>query len=792
MLGLFALGCSGIGSELPHIRLMPFIAPPAGEARVTRLTSRDQVALAGPRVDAKPGDFLLEQHGMVAVVSAEDGSVVDFGPSGAVDELVSIAPSPFDGGSSLKYPVVFIGVDERAPGVLHVVHRGGPLPVRVHTFVTFRDDLLVIESLVEPEEHSVDGMALGLGERVAWGNYPTWIEGRGFLRYEGGVYTTKFFAREGRTIHYALGFGDQPTYARFSNPYLSGYYAAGRGSEFITAEPGGRGDRRTLLLAASTASLGDATKKLYDPSAFQSYDGPQSEVRGARVDVAECADKEKDKPRRPLARFRAGEPLWTPKDGCFEVRLSAPGHTATPWTPIAEATKLSLGEVGSVMVTVREKGQAIPARVQVRGLSGTSDPDWGEDPDDGSALNAVHTRNGFVHGDLPPGRYRVIADRGFEYSAYETTVEVQAGQRALVSADLERVVDTRGWVSADLHLHAAPSPDAPQPLEDRVTALAASGVEVGVATDHNRVTDYGPVIDKLGLRPWVTSIVGDEVTTESTAFGHFNVFPLEAGSEPLRYQSTSPAAILAEARSRAPLFAEGVVQINHPRMGDIGYFDVIRLDRDDVAGFEARTPRAPLDFDTIELFNGDDVASIGTVESIMKDWMALIEAGHFITATGNSDSHRLSFHEPGLPRTLVASPSDDPASVDGKAVVRALRAGQAVVSSGPFVTLRVDETPVGGRVAPGKHRVVARVQAPPWVDISYLEIVKKGKSVARVEAPFSVAEGQGALRASIDIELELSEGDYVFAKAGGVKEMDILFRRGAIPFGFTNPIMVGP
>ncbi len=65
------------------------------------------------------------------------------------------------------------------------------------------------------------------------------------------------------------------------------------------------------------------------------------------------------------------------------------------------------------------------------------------------------------------------------------------------------MVDTRGWISADLHVHAVPSLDAPTPLVERVRSLAAAGVEVAVATDHNVVTDYAPAIRERGLEPWL-------------------------------------------------------------------------------------------------------------------------------------------------------------------------------------------------------------------------------------------------------------------------------------------------
>src|SRR4051794_9493604 len=74
----------------------PAVAPPtATEGTVTRIASREQVPLTGPRVDAKPGDWLLENAGSVAVVAALDGRIVDLGPRGGRDELTAVAPTAF-------------------------------------------------------------------------------------------------------------------------------------------------------------------------------------------------------------------------------------------------------------------------------------------------------------------------------------------------------------------------------------------------------------------------------------------------------------------------------------------------------------------------------------------------------------------------------------------------------------------------------------------------------------------------------------------------------------------------
>src|ERR1700733_3540233 len=63
------------------------VVPTAGgEGTITKIGPHDRVPLEGPRVDAKPGDWLMENAGSVAVVSA-DGRLVDFGARGGRDEI---------------------------------------------------------------------------------------------------------------------------------------------------------------------------------------------------------------------------------------------------------------------------------------------------------------------------------------------------------------------------------------------------------------------------------------------------------------------------------------------------------------------------------------------------------------------------------------------------------------------------------------------------------------------------------------------------------------------------------
>ena len=760
--------------------------PPAiviGEGHVARIETLADVHLRGERVDAKPGDYVLENAGMVAVVDGEDGYVVDFAPEGTEDALVSLSPGAFDAMSQVRAPVVRAWVTGPGDSVLGVERRAAFPPIRLFTYFTFRGDVLVISSRVEPEQRpdgtSSEGATVGLGERVGWGNTPTFIEGYGFARRAGAFESAAYLGREG-ALDYALALVDGPIKTRVGSVGIQGFFAAPRASEVVVI---GDGRVRTLLLAASQTSIGDAARKVLPPGPTFSSNLPSGLPADARIEIGRCVVGSGDRP--PFATFSPKDAAIVVPEGCFEGRLLAPGRDATPWVSLDRLADEKLGPSGTLEVTVEEAGKPTPARVQVRGVFPTATPDFGDDPDDGAANDLVHTPNGIVRRSLTPGTYEVVVDHGFERSAVFEQIEIKAGEKTTVHAKLERVVDTAGWLAADLHLHAAPSPDAPQSLEERVLALAAAGVEVGVATDHNKVTDYTSAIHNEGLDGQVASTIGDEVTTEDMQFGHFNVFPLEKGSKPLAFKGTNPGAVIAETRSRAPFGPRTILQVNHPRMWDIGYFDILRLDPDDVRGFMRSRP-GWLGFDAIEVFNGDDAVAISNVEEVIRDWQAMLSAGLRITATGNSDSHRLTFHEPGLPRTLVAVKNDDPAKLDIGEFVDSLRAGKAIVSAGPFVQIDIEGTPMGGTVAPGLRQVHVTADAPDWVDVQTLEVWVGGKAVAQAQAPFSSA----GHRAEATLEVPLLPGDHVFAAARGRQEMRVLWRRGVVPFAFTNAIHV--
>ena len=190
--------------------------------------------------------------------------------------------------------------------------------------------------------------------------------------------------------------------------------------------------------------------------------------------------------------------------------------------------------------------------------------------------------DGTFRTQVRPGEYELWFSRGPEYEAVKRKVDLQAGETARLNVSLEKVVDTKGYLSGDFHMHAQGSIDSGFNYTDRVISIAAEDVEVVVSSDHNYISDYLPYIRREGLQRWMKSIVGVELTTFE--FGHFNAFPLEyetgrVNRGSIKWQNVPPQQIFDELRSIGSISPdETVIQVNHPRDSILGYFGQFNVD----------------------------------------------------------------------------------------------------------------------------------------------------------------------------------------------------------------------
>jgi hypothetical protein len=234
---------------------------------------------------------------------------------------------------------------------------------------------------------------------------------------------------------------------------------------------------------------------------------------------------------------------------------------------------------------------------------------------------------------VEPGRYRFRASRGPEYGIFEKDVQVDAARAVRVDATVAHEVDTTGWMSADMHLHSAPSFDSGMPLPKRLTTIVDEHVEFAVPTDHDVETDYGPTIRALFLDPYVATAVGAETTTIEQ--GHFIAFPLKYDADVVpTHGSYDPTCreggtIVEALQSRGadPSYKPFTI-LAHPRDGFFGYMYQLGVDpftmKRTLGTLEANNPvfeTATCAFDGMELINGKrfDLVRTATVEEVV-DW----------------------------------------------------------------------------------------------------------------------------------------------------------------------------
>ncbi len=415
-----------------------------------------------------------------------------------------------------------------------------------------------------------------------------------------------------------------------------------------------------------------------------------------------------------------------------------------------------------------------------------------EKPTVGRFENFLVSASGFEVRTLPVGEYDVYISRGTEYSLAEHQIQIREGKTTHLRVQLERVIDTSGFISSDFHLHLQFA------MQDGAIVSAAEGLELLTATDHNVLKDYSPFIEELGLGRYMHSMVGSEIDTE---FGHFNSFPLQLDrwrSREYRHAIRTPREFLRTLREEP---GEQVVQIDHPRRWESGperggpssgYFEE-RLNAE-TGDFDY--PFFETGFDSLEIFNAgtdykdDRIGRTQLVEQKLQDWYRLLNRGILMTGVANSDAHHYPKQLPAYPRNYVLSASDNPWEIDPTEVVTAVKKHAVTSSGGPFIRFTGNGAPVGSLVTDQDGTVLLgiEVQSPNWIPLERVEVVSNGQVIQSysVEPP---AEEGAVWQFSTELVVQPEADSWYLILASSEKRWRKPFEQFS-SFSFTNPIFV--
>ncbi len=464
------------------------------------------------------------------------------------------------------------------------------------------------------------------------------------------------------------------------------------------------------------------------------------------------------------------------------------------------ACVLSNPPLGKVNVRVRDGGEKpVPGKVTFIGLGSTKSPYFRpENPVETgrsweSNKNSCFPPAEGLEVELPAGTYLATASRGPEYTIDQKVVEIVKEENQDLSFVIARVVETPGLVALDPHLHTTRS-DGSVSVPERIKAVVAEGIEVMAATDHNTITDYAPALKKLGLDGALTVIPGCEVTV--TEVVHYNTYPMQ-----IRPDEPGNGAITALSDTAGPLFKASrekdpaaLIQVNHPRAGDLGYFNNFYLDQDSAA-----TALAGLDtgFDVVEVMNGPYFYSSN--QTAIQDWFHLLSRGYLFPIVGSSDSHTIDRGEPGYSRTYVYYAGDAAAPLDAEALLRSVKQGRSFATNGPVIDFRVNGAAGPGDVCPapsGRVDIRIGVRSAPWVAVDEVRLVLNGER--RIVFPVNAPKGD-VEKFEQQFGLTLERDTFLIVEALGKETLFPVLQSparggsiqgGTLPFAITNPVFV--
>jgi hypothetical protein len=574
---------------------------------------------------------------------------------------------------------------------------------------------------------------------------------------------------------------------------------------------------RFLAVGRSPAEAVGLVAALRGPTGTVS--GQIKDRNGAMIASAELIVRSPSAPNQnPFSAYsdEQGRFSFQLPEGDYELEFADLGRASVKKTAtIKSGERASLDATmelaAAVTFDVRdEAGKSIPCKVQFRGIEGTKSPNLGPHNRAHGCVDQYHSEQGQFRVALPPGQYQIIVTRGIEYSHLERAIVLKPEETVAVAGTLKRLVDTTGWVSADYHNHSTPSGDNTCGTDDRIINLAAEHFEFAPTTEHNRLYDWRPHIEKLGLADEMQTVPGLELTGSGP---HLNSFPFKPeprtqdnGAPVWNYDPRISAILLRNWQGAEP---DRWIQINHPDLvhnfidadgdGQVegGFHGLAQL----IDGIETQNYRdaeilAGRPFRVAKDANGQD--SVYYIREFI--WLQMLNCGHRYAAMAVNDAHSVYGNGVGSWRMYLPSQSDQPAEIDWRENSRHAKAGRSILTSGPFLQVQAgDGTLPGGTTrGPGGVKLKVKVQCTDWIDIDRVQVLVNGRqrkdlNFTRVSHPEWF--GNDVVKFDRTLDVNLSQDAHLIVVAIG-ENRDLSTGFGTSPqakvkpCAYHNPIFV--
>ena len=581
------------------------------------------------------------------------------------------------------------------------------------------------------------------------------------------------------------------------------------GQETVNLAPGERVELdRWLILGADTAAVQRKADQLLGQKSpvvtLQAQHADGSAIEGAYVEA-----KQDDAVVSAGHTDSSGSLDLRLPDGRYDVTASQIGRKTVQQAlevrngKIAAGSAIQMEPQAMIALDIAEAGtgRRMPVKVELRSQNG-EEPFLGPRKRANGSGNLFYSLDGTESFPAPAGEYTAHITRGPEHGLETRSITVAPGRAARISARLERAFQTPGWITADLHNHSTGSGDSATPIASRVLNLAGSGIEFGLATEHNRIATYTPTIESLGLQEFIASSSGIELSGRPGPgqINHQTAFPLIIrqnqqgyGAPPTDADPAVQMQRLYDLDQRSPK----LMQHNHPDIAWL-YFDKNRDGAlDDGFGTRAITDVMEIR-DSMYSLLPDTSPGRESPSSRAFHWLQMLNQGDRIYGTANSDAHAVG-HDNGALFNYIAVPDDNPATLYPWDVARAVQNGHVVMSNGPFLAVRIGDSIPGDSlsVPSGKVTIDVTVDQASWSRIDRVQVLVNGRQLpsanyTRAEHPALFADAPRQFEHQIELHLD-GDAHIIIAATGESADMNSVRsgRHGRHPpLAISNPIFI--
>lgn len=725
---------------------------------IKRIESKRELPI-GYWVEGRLGDFLIENDKIKVVVtdlqrstefSEVGGNIIDLAKKS--DNLDYFGGIFFDG---FKYTLT--GYETRLPdeehkeGVLRLLgHAADDSNLAITQEYRVEPDKNIIKVVTIIENKATESREIELKDKVVWGG------GMLFIGRHGSPSPTERVETEcdwlcGRVENYSVGLTVEKGMLKTSNLRNISDITYRK----VNIAPGSKetlerylyvGDRDISRITGFMIDLRKEPHSYITGTVIES--GSEKPVPDVEVRVRCDRLGEQKIPAYPYTL------TYSKEDGTFEIPVQAGSFfvLAHPFGRRAaknvlstfalagttQVVKLGVSKPLTLSYEIRdaETDELIPAKITFITLPGKPSLDFGTTYEAPGSNNTYYAYTGQGEIILPPQLYKIIVSRGIEYEIFEKEMAVKPGQKNELKVKLKRVLDTKGWISADIGVRTNRSYDSLVTPRDRVIAAVCEGVEWLVSGDTDEATDLQKVIDELKLNKWIKATPGlaIEFPGEKGA-GNFLVFPVDPKSaekviaEIDTMADWEPDRLFSYLRSTFP---NALIQVNDPLDPENGYFAKFGYVKEDKKLPEDK--KFSYNFDLISIWRGKRLQAM---QDNLELYYTLLKAGYVKGFSGGSFSHFIYGEETGYPRLYIMSSTDNPDEINEDELIKNLKTGKTLLTNGPFIEFRVNGKSYTEIVKPENEIVNCELQvfAAPWVNVNVINVNRDGSFVKWVFIP---------------------------------------------------------